>query len=791
MKFHPTLLAPLAMFLFLSAACTDARFRIEEGQTVELVVPQGQKPVLYTAIDMFEGDLAQVLSATIHRSDTVSPDGPSIVLTLNEQLGREAFRIDVGPDNTLHICGGDAHGLAYGLLEVSRLMGVSPWEWWADATPPGLSRFVLSDYSTEQRPSVKFRGLFINDEDWGMNPWAGRTMEPEAGEGVIGPKTNGRIFELLLRLRANFFWPAMHGCTQAFFLTEGNREVAARYGIYVGGSHCEPMACNANGEWKLRGQGEYNYVTNAENVRKFWAERLSDVARQEIVYTLGMRGVHDGPMEGVKTTEERKQVLEQVIADQRAMLAEYVDACVENVPQVLIPYKEVLDIYEAGLRVPDDVTLMWCDDNYGFIRHFPNAEERARKGGNGIYYHVSYWGRPHDYCWLGTQSPALLYQQMRKAFERDVRQIWVLNVGDLKPAEYQLELFLDMAWDIEEVNRIGLQQHMLNFLSREFGDKIGRKLLPVMESYYRLAAIRRPEFMAGTRTEEADRVAWSTVHDMPWSEAYIDRRLADYAALSAQVDRAFHLLADKNKGRTDTYYQLVAYPVWASEQINRKFLYAQKARLHPDEADRLWEVSDAAQDSIHALTRTYNRGIANGGKWDGIMSDSPRNLTVFLPIDHDKYLPTDESRVYCPDECIVMDAASSTTGPYTVCPGLGHSGQAIELSPTTPDDEALTYTFRTRDLPHPTADSLTIEVLLIPSHPVDSETLTFSLSLDDGEAQTVDYQTYGRSEEWKRNILRGQAVRRFRFVNDGRREHVVSLRALTDGVLLDQIVVVN
>lgn len=291
-------------------------------------------------------------------------------------------------------------------------------------------------FTLQKSPSVRYRGIFINDEDWGLMPWSSKTFEPSDIPGHIGPRTNAKIFELMLRLRANTYWPAMHECSVAFFMTDGNREVAERYGIYIGGSHCEPMACNAAGEWSRRGTGDYDYVNNSDNVYRCWEDRVKDVANQGILYTVGMRGVHDGTMNGAKTIEEQKDVLERVFHDQRKLLSEYVNRDITEVPQVFIPYKEVLDVYNAGLRVPEDVTLMWCDDNYGYIRHSPTEEKRKRKGGNGVYYHVSYWGRPHDYLWLGTFSPYLLYQQMKQAYDKGIKDIWILNVGDIKPAEY-------------------------------------------------------------------------------------------------------------------------------------------------------------------------------------------------------------------------------------------------------------------------------------------------------------------------------------------------------------------
>lgn len=290
-----------------------------------------------------------------------------------------------------------------------------------------------------------------------------------------------------------------------------------------------------------------------------------------------------------------------------------------------LPYKEVLDIYNAGLQVPDDVTLIWCDDNYGYIRHFPTPEEQARKGGNGIYYHVSYWGRPHDYLWLGTFSPYLLYQQMKLAYDRGIQKMWVLNVGDIKPAEYQIELFLDMAWNIEQVAEEGVTTHLKNWLGREFGTEYAKTLLPVMKEHYRLAYIRKPEFMGNTREEERDPI-YKKVKDLPWSEQTIRERLKDYAALSSVVEEVEAKLPVHRK---DAYMQLVKYPVQAADQMNRKLLNAQLARHGKVD----WEQSDAAFDSIASLTRRYN--ALQNGKWIHMMDFQPRKLPVFKRVAHE------------------------------------------------------------------------------------------------------------------------------------------------------------
>lgn len=719
---------------------------------------------------MLAGDVLAVLNDTLVVSAAEGPIIAGVGLTeyydkadkaFFDENGRESFIIKVLDDGRLLIAGADSHGLAYGMLELSRLMGVSPWEWWADATPRRLDRFELpAGYTNRQAPDVDYRGIFINDEDWGLMPWSSTTMEPGNKRGVVGPLTNEKIFQLLLRLRANYYWPAMHEVTEPFFLTPGNREMAKKYGIYIGGSHCEPMASSTAVEWKRRGKGEYDYVNNRDSVMAFWEERVRDVADQEIVYTLGMRGVHDSAMKGAKTVEEQKNVLTKAIADQRDMIARYVNEDVTAVPQVFIPYKEVLDVYHAGLEVPEDVTLMWCDDNYGFIRHFPTEAEQARKGGNGMYYHVSYWGRPHDYLWLGTFSPYLLYQQMSEAYKRGVRKMWILNVGDIKPAEYQTELFMDMAWDIDAVAEEGVEKHLENFLAREFGAAAAKELLPVVNEHYRLAFIRRPEFLGNTRTEERDRKRWNTITDLPWSDEYVKARIDDYKGLS---DRVEAVAATIPAERADEYFQLVKYPVQAAAQMNDKFLYGQLARH--GKAD--WSRSKAAYDSIVALTEIYNKG-----KWRGIMDMKPRKLPVFDPLTPDTCAET-------PHPALRSIALDSHIGKAIEHPGLGRSGKAIEL----PKGEAVSF-----DLGKLKGDSVTIVLSFLPNHPiVDGEGLKVAVSLDGSGEQTADYSTQGRSEEWKENILNMRAQRRFTFPLKGRKAHSLSITARTEGVILDEV----
>ncbi len=784
------------LVLFLAvvqvAVCKKAAsFNLQSRQSFTIACDTAsEEKVVSIALKLLARDCKSVLSATPSLSARegqiyVGTMGKSPVIQqlITEKLlsgtelqgKKEAFLIRTLPHNgktVLVITGSDKRGTAYGILELSRLMGVSPWEWWADVTPHTLPAFTLEgDYQNMQAPSVEFRGIFINDEDWGLMPWSGKNYEPSDRKGHIGPKTHERIFELLLRLRANTLWPAMHECSLPFFLTPGNKEVAEAYSIHIGTSHCEPMLRNAAGEWSVEGKGAYDYVGNKESVYDFWEKRVKETAGGDNVYTIGMRGVHDGKMQGAQTIEEQRAVLDRVFVDQRKLLQQYVHSDVTQVPQAFIPYKEVQDIYDTGLQVPDDVTLIWCDDNYGYIRHFPTAAERARKGGNGVYYHVSYWGRPHDHLWLASTQPELVYEEMTRAYRSGIQKMWILNVGDIKPAEYLTEFFLDMAWNFEKVEKEGVSQHLSNWLCREFGAKQGKEILPVMQEYYRLAHIRKPEFMGNTREEERDPI-YRVVKDLPWNEKEIKDRLASYQQIAGKAEK---MAAKVSANRQDAYFELVKYPVQASAQMNQKILTAQLAR----HGMANWNESDAAYDSIVQLTRHYNQ--LENGKWSLMMDSKPRRLPVFEKVKRTEAttpLPAYVAPLY------LFNGAeyTSASGAPAAIDGLGYEGKALELP------EGQSISFRMKKLP---ADSIRIEIRLLPNHPVKGDKLRFSLSLDGKASSVIEYQTVGRSEEWKENVLRNQAIRRITLPVPSLSAHELKLTAIDPGVVVDQVIVYN
>ncbi|MDW7692311.1 glycosyl hydrolase 115 family protein [Flammeovirgaceae bacterium SG7u.111] len=527
----------------------------------------------------------------------------------------------------LVIAGTDPRGTAFGVFDLSKKIGVSPWYWWADVPVQKNEELVIEQddfYSKE--PSVAYRGIFLNDEDWGLQPWAAKTFEPEIGD--IGPKTYAKIFELLLRLKANMIWPAMHPSTKAFFHYPGNPKIAELYDIVLGSSHAEPMLRNNVDEWKKDSLGAFNYVANKETVINYWDKRVEEAKNIDGIYTMGMRGVHDSGMEGVKSIEQAAQVLDDVIATQRGLLEKHLDKKITDVPQVFTVYKEVLALYDHGLNLPEDITIMWTDDNYGYIRRLSDEEERKRLGG-GVYYHASYWGRPHDYLWLNTTSPALIREEMLKAYQTNSRKIWILNVGDIKPAEYTIDLFMDMAFDTEKyLITQSLDHHSQAFYTSIFGNELGKEISSIQKEYYHLAFERKPEFMGWNQTEPTKQVNLTDYTPFYWGDE-IDKRLADYKELEEGIE---NLQQQLPKSLTDTYFELVYYPVKSAALMNKKSLYRDKALKYSEQnrliAEDFKTLSASSYDSIQSLTNIYNTSVSNG-KWNNMMHPAPRNLPVF------------------------------------------------------------------------------------------------------------------------------------------------------------------
>ena len=428
----------------------------------------------------------------------------------------------------LVIAGCDRRGTAYGVFALSEVMGVDPLYWWADV--PVKQKNTLYVHITRyvsKAPSVKYRGIFINDEGWGIQPWATNTFDKELGN--MGPKTYAKVCELILRMKGNMMAPAMHPRTTAFNLIPGNRKIADKYGIVMTSAHCEPLLYNNTTEWDNKINGEWNYLTNKEGILKVLDKRTSQTAPFENAYVIAMRGIHDAGLIGVP--EDRKaEITEAALQDQRNILSKYIGRPAEEIQQVFVPYKEVLDIYEKGMKLPDDVTIVWPDDNFGYIKKLSDAKEQKRSGASGVYYHISYLGEPHDYLWLNTTPPALIYEEMKKAYDTGANRYWLLNVGDIKPGELGMKFFLDLAWDIDLFNYDNAYKFDANYLSSIFGDKYKDDLQDIMSTYYQLGFQRKPEAMGWgiewNSSDSRERIVNTDFSFINYNEA--ENRMAEY-----------------------------------------------------------------------------------------------------------------------------------------------------------------------------------------------------------------------------------------------------------------------
>ncbi|WP_292636591.1 glycosyl hydrolase 115 family protein [Novosphingobium sp.] len=738
----------------------------QNGRTARIVTAPQDHELVRIAAEGLRADLAAVTGQPASKADMAASGAQVWIGTLgrNPAIDRlvSSGRIDAaklkgawesflivplsdpapGIRQALVIVGSDRRGTAYGAYELSRAIGVSPWHWWADVPPEhhdGL--FVAAGTRRFGPPSVQYRGIFINDEDWGLVPWAQGAFP---GEPAPGPGTYEKVFDLLLRLRANTLWPAMHKASRAFNADPANAALAERYGVVMGTSHAEPMLRNNVSEWTGRAE-DFNYLTHRAAIGEYWRERVRGHAAYETIWTLGLRGIHDSGMIGPNTDEERRRTLEQVFADQRDMLGR---AGLAGAPQVFTPYKEVLGIYRAGLKVPDDVTLMWTDDNFGYIRHFPDAPERARAGGNGIYYHLSYLGAPLSYLWLSTTPPALIREEMGRAWDMGARRMWIANAGDIKPAELQIDYFLSLAWDIEGTRAQPIETWVGQWAQDALGNGTGKQAAALLGDYYRLNFARRPEHLQWYLPGEKP-------HASPLTIAEADERLAGFAAMERRVAALRPLIPP---ARADAFFELLDYPLSASAAANRRFFAAEAhdALRDADPAER-WRrarIAAEAQETLTALTRRYNREVA-GGKWRGIMAVEPadgqwRSFRQSLPVvpaaasipdgdDAGRPAPSPAA----PLPLLRPDAFTRAKG-WRLIDGLGRNGALLAAgSPSAPARASVT-------LP---AGNWRAVIDLLPAYPSDNgDVLRLTVRID-GAAQTLEIPRRTGDRDWAMAVL--------------------------------------
>ena len=682
-----------------------------------------------------------------------------------------------GVQRALVILGSDRRGTAYGCTELSRAIGVSPWNWWADVPVPHHDQLTItSGRRVDGPPGVKYRGIFINDEDWGLRPWAGKTFDPALGN--IGPKTYAKVFELMLRLRLNYLWPAMHPGSAEFGSVPGNAELADRWAVVMGASHCEPMLRN-NVYWN-KADGPWRYDVNRANILRYWTESADRRGNFEAVWTLGIRGIHDSPMQGPKGTPAQVKMVDGVIADQRQLIDAKVTRKYGPPAECLVPYKEVLPLYDAGLNVPDDVTLVWPDDDFGYIRHLPTPAERRRSGGNGIYYHVSYSGLPQSYLWVESLSPGLIWEELHKAWQDDAGRMWVLNVGDIKPAEVAVEFYSQLAWSPDRWGPDAQDRFLHDFFAATFGPEVAGRLVDLASAYYRLATVRRPDQFTHQ---------WLTTLS-PAERAELGRR---YAALAEQ-ERATAAMIPPD--HADAYFEMVGYAarmLAATGQLYLSDTAAHDAGVANDPADlaqaKRW------MGYIQDQTRAYNQTVA-GGKWRGMMSLDSHDLTWPSDVGGTQHWRRPPATRPADRATVTVDAATfapvgpATIGAWRPVAGLGYSGRAITVLPATADagHPAVACAFT---LASP-ADASAITLDLLPTMRADpAGHLRLAVAVDGAEPLTLAVPGGEASDENSGPRRNGVMVNRVTValpaapLSAGR--HTIRVVAVDPGVVLDQV----
>ncbi|HLP16223.1 MAG TPA: glycosyl hydrolase 115 family protein, partial [Bacteroidota bacterium] len=555
-------------------------------------------------IDSLPRSRSIVIAGTIGRSELIDSLIRSGKFCVDQVAGRwESFQIEVidqpfpNIDKALVIAGSDKRGTIYGIYDVSERIGVSPWHWWADV--PAVkhqSLYVKAGRFVQQEPKVRYRGIFINDEAPNLS---GLVQEKFGG---FNSRFYDRVFDLILRLKGNYLWPAMWG--RSLFADDSlSAPLADEYGVVLGTSHHEPMV-RSHVEWG-RSKGPWNYEKNDSTLREFWRDGIRRMRGHETIVTVGMRGDGDEPM----SEKANIALLEKIVNDQRTIISEITHRDPATVPQLWALYKEVQEYYDKGMRVPDDVTLLLCDDNWGNIRKLPRLTDTARTGGYGVYYHFDYVGGPRNYKWVNTNQVSRIWEQMHLAYEYGVRKIWIVNVGDIKPMELPTEFFLDYAWDPDAITADKLPGYTREWARAQFGAKYAQEIGQILTAYTTYNSRRKPELLSP--------LTFSLVN---YREA--ERVLADYQALAKKARKIYQVLSSESK---DAYYQLVLHPVEACSNlyelyitVGRNRLYAAQRRVSANMmAEHARELF--ARDS--AISYYYNHTMA-AGKWNHMMDQT-------------------------------------------------------------------------------------------------------------------------------------------------------------------------
>jgi hypothetical protein len=715
----------------------------------------------------------------------------------------------------LVIVGSDRRGAVFGLYDLSENMGVSPWHWFADVPVARKTDLYLTAGSRRDQPKVRYRGFFINDEAPAFSTWAAKKF------GGANSKLYAHVFELLLRLKGNYLWPAMWAPRAFNDDDPQNMVLADAMGVVMGTSHHEPMT-RAQAEWHRNKEqgvtgGKWDFTTNADNLRKFWRggiERMMSKGQgpapgsgvgYETLVTVGMRGDGDEPMSETTAT----QLLESIVAAQRDIIRDVTGRPAEQQPQVWALYKEVQDYYDHGMKVPDDVTLLFADDNWGQIRRLP-AGDLNRKGGYGVYYHFDYVGGPRNYKWLNTNQIEKIWQQMDLAYQRGARALWIVNVGDIKPMEFPLSFFMAQSWDPEAMTLDVMTNYPRAWANATFGEKQAKEIADLITRYGQLAAIRKPELIDPTT--------------FPLGEGTPDK--LDGGEFGLLMTRWSNLVRDLLKVRAqvsaeqyDAFFQLVEHPIIALSNLyqlyytvawNRRLAAAGDPRANEfaDRAEAAFKRDQEIADQYHKLA---------GGKWDGMMLQTHIGYTTWQ--QPDKQVMPEVKRVSAGAASKPIEFATSSAnkeGVITIeaagaakrhdakglawrtIPNLGHAAGAFTAfpqgRPSTTQGDAVYLEYPV----NLTAGDATVQVHLLPTLDTSGGVdVRIGVSIDDGAMQTLSMRltpspgppTMQEQHNWEKAVINNEFVLEAKFAAVTAGNHVIKVWRIDDNALLTRLVV--
>jgi hypothetical protein len=770
---------------------------IENGKAIPIISDDNDYVGVTRAINDLKNDFRKVTNdlpsasskttiivGTIDKSSIINKLIHDGKIDKNELAGKnEKYLIQTidNPTNDIQralvIAGSNKRGTIYGIYELSAQIGVSPWYWWADVPVEHQENlYVKPGKYTAGEPAVKYRGIFINDEAPAFQGWC---MEKFGG---VNSKMYEHMFELILRLKGNFLWPAMWG--NAFYDDDPhNGELANEMGIVIGTSHHEPLG-RAHDEWRRYGKGEWNYNKNAKNLQDFWLEGMQRMKNYETIVTVGMRGDGDEPM----SEESDIALLQKIVKDQREIITQVTGKKIEETPQVWALYKEVQDYYDKGMRVPDDVTLMLCDDNWGNVRKLPELNANLHKGGYGMYYHFDYVGGPRNYKWLNISQVQRIWEQMNLTYRYGVNKIWVVNVGDLKPMEYPISFFLDMAWNPDKFNTDNLLQHTEEWCAQQFGKEYAKESARIINLYTKYNRRVTPELLNENTYSLENYNEFEKVVD-------------DYRNLVIDAMRLYNLIPNEYK---DAFDQLVLFPANACSNLYEMYYAIAKNKYYAAKGDiqaNYW--ADKAKECFDRdakLTLHYNKDIANG-KWPHMMDQVRIGYTDWQQPEKsimpnvEYIMPTtiDKEKVYAESDSYVSIEAENFTRKnnpsdiaWTVIPSLGKTLSGITTMPVTANPEA-GETWLEYDVELNTTNKAKLIIFVSPTLNFNANKgLRYAVSIDGGEEQIVNINGHYRGElgEWQAtSIIETSTIHHIDKIG----KHTIRFRVLDPGIVLQKI----